>query len=165
MNRLYLISLFVVVLAFVGCQKEPAVYAPSLPDMAMDAPRVVMPEQDDDGIIEIPRSMKEQVLENCLLVQASVERFAAENGGRYPYNTADATPAGDTLIDLLPGGMLLENPFHHHRTEPVDGAAAVPGQTGYMCAVNSQGNATGYLITGYGLKGEIVQICKDPYDD
>ena len=162
MNRLYLISLFVVVLLVVGCDKEPALYTPTLPDAAMDASRVVMPDDSEDGKLELPKSLKEKVLENCLLVQAAVEQFATGNGGYYPSDSCDMTPAGDTFIDLLPEGMLLENPVYLCRVEPVDGAAAIPGQTGYVCAVNSEGQATGYLITGYGMRGEIAQLYKDP---
>jgi hypothetical protein len=63
---------------------------------------------------------------------------------------------------MLPDGMLLVNPAYFCRTEPVNGAAAVPGQTGYMVAINAQHQPTGYLITGYGMQDEIVQIYKDP---
>ena len=165
MNRLYLISIFVVALVIVGCEKEPAVYAPNMPDVAMDASRVVMSNDDDSGKLEIPKSLKEKILENCLTVQAAVEEFAAANGGYYPNSLAARTPAGDTVIDLFPEGMLLMNPVYFCRCEPVDGAAAVPGQAGYMCAVNREGKVTGYLITGYGMHGEIVQLYKDPNGD
>ena len=165
MNRLYLISLFVVVLIVVGCDKEPALYAPALPDVAMDASRVVMPADTEDGKLELPKSLKEKILENCLLVQAAVEKFAIKNDGIYPYNSNEMTPAGETLIDLLPEGMLLENPVYLCRIEPVDGAAAVPGQTGYVVAINRDGEATGYLITGFGLHDEIVQLYKEPNGD
>jgi hypothetical protein len=29
-------------------------------------------------------------------------------------------------------GQLMENPYTDYRTEPMDGVAATPGQTGYM---------------------------------
>jgi hypothetical protein len=160
-----LISLFVVVLLVVGCDKEPALYTPALPDATMDPSRVVMPDDPDDGAIELPKALKTKILENCLIVRDAIERFALENGGYYPSDSCDMTPAVDTFIDLLPEGMLLENPVYLCRIEPVDGAAAIPGQTGYVCAVNSEGQATGYLITGFGLHDEIVQLYKDPNDD
>ncbi len=168
MNRLYLISIFVVALVVVGCDEEPAQYAPlapTLPNEVMDASRVVLPEDSDVEKLELPMSLKEKVLENCLIVQAAVEEFAAANGGYYPYDSAQRTPAGDTFIDLLPEGMLLENPVYLCRIEPVNGAACVPGQTGYVYAVNTEGKVTGYLINGYGMKGEIVQLYKDPNGD
>ena len=105
----------------------------------------------DPGEIPVtkPLSIKARVLENCRIVQAAVERFAAENGGLYPNSLADETPAGNTVIDLLPDGRLLNNPVWEVPTEPVSGAAASQGQTGYVSNI-CDGQAKGYTITGVG---------------
>ena len=104
---------------------------------------------------------EERTIENCFAVMRAAEAFASENGGLYPQTTsAEKTPLGHTLIDLLPEGMRLENPYHLCRTEPIDGAAAVHGETGYMVCVNGEHQPAGYVITGVGDTYDfIIQIC------
>ena len=106
-----------------------------------------------------------EVLANCQIVRAAVEAFAAANGGVYPASSADATPGGDTVYDLLPDRSLLINPYTEYRTEPAvfGGSAANPGETGYCVVVIDHENA-GYVITGVGrCAGDvIVTICNIP---
>ncbi len=100
-----------------------------------------------------------QVIANCYLVQQAVEAFAAENGGVYPDNVdVDATPSGQSVIDLLPGGLELENPFTNAFTEPVNSAALMPGATGYV--PDRQGGTVNdsYQITGYGAESLIITL-------
>jgi hypothetical protein len=94
------------------------------------------------------RPMEVIVLSHCRTVQLAVEEFARQNGGVYPSNVGvDATWYGDTVCDFLPGGVLLENPYHGCATEPVDCAAATGGQIGYI-PVSRYGINVGYTITG-----------------
>ncbi len=122
-------------------------------------------EESDTTFTNLPDSvlqLEDRVIENCLIVQAAAEAFADENGGIYPANAGvDETPLGNTLIDLLPGGLLLENPYTSLRTEPIDGAAATPGQTGYMPIVDN-GIKVGYSITGFGSFWVIITLYRDP---
>lgn len=91
------------------------------------------------------------VIANCLLVQQAAEMFASLNGGVYPCNVnVDTTPEGETLVDLLPDGTLLQNPVHLAATEPIDGASCNPGETGYV-PVFQGGSSVGYVITGTGV--------------
>lgn len=91
-----------------------------------------------------------RVITNCLIVLDAAERFARLNGGFYPSDVdRDTTPEGYTLIDLLPGGKRLVNPFTSLSEEPTDLAAATPGDTGYSnCVIG--GSYVGYVITGVG---------------
>ncbi len=98
---------------------------------------------------------------NCLLVRRAAERFAAENYREYPRDLADESPLGHTLIDLLPCGILLRNPYHCQYTEPRDAQAAYPGETGYTVMIQDR-IAAGYAITGYGRRGIIIEFVKDP---
>ena len=79
-------------------------------------------EKSDTTFTNLPDSvlqLEDRVIENCLTVQAAVEVFAAENGGIYPSNVgAEETRLGNTVIDLLPGGQHLKNPYTSFRTEP-----------------------------------------------
>ena len=94
--------------------------------------------------------LEQKVIENCFLVREAVMRFAMLNGGEYPSNVAvDVTPEGYTVTHLLPGGVLLENPFTRVCSEPVDGTAAVPGETAYRPTLGG-GSLVGYIITGTG---------------
>ena len=66
----------------------------------------------------------------------------------------DATPSGDTIVDLLPGGVQLENPFSRNLDSPNNGAAAAAGQVGYV-AVDADADGTwyGYTIDALGKDG------------
>jgi prepilin-type N-terminal cleavage/methylation domain-containing protein len=96
------------------------------------------------------RAKEASVKSNCHTVQLAAEDFAVQADGVYAGTVAEANPnTGDSIIDMLPGGVNLENPFTKAATEPVDGAAATPGQTGYS-PVALIGVNIGYTITGCG---------------
>jgi len=92
-----------------------------------------------------------------------VEDFLVQNGKVYPRSLSDKLPNGeDTVIDLLPGGARLENPFTKVPSEPREedlyaSLKEVEGATVYQ-AVDDDFNGVpeGYLITGYGRDGEVV---------
>jgi len=106
------------------------------------------------AVTNFQRSLVERerkVIENCLVLQRAVESFAADNNGTYPWALSSTTPAGMTVIDYLPEGLLLVNPFWGNRSEPMDGSAAHRGSTGYQAIDKSgDGNVDGYLIDGLG---------------
>ncbi len=111
-----------------------------------------------------PASKKEtQVWYNCLTVKMAVEEFAARNNGYYPCNVSCSRNLdGNTVIDLLPAGKLIQNPHTKYQTEPIDGAAACPGQVGYCVSIYN-GRCLGYVITGCGRCSRIiVTIAKWP---
>jgi prepilin-type N-terminal cleavage/methylation domain-containing protein len=103
------------------------------------------------------RAKEASVKSTCHTVQLAVEDFAVQNEGFYAANLADITPSGDTIIDMLPGGILIENPFTRLATEPVNGAAANPGETGYQVLMDA-GMNVGYIITGFGRHGQILRL-------
>ncbi len=94
------------------------------------------------------RPMEALNMSHCRTLQLAVEEFARLNNGIYPVNVIiDCTPEGDTVIDLLPGGILMMNPMIDYRTEPVDGVAACSGQIGYI-PVSLNARNVGCSITG-----------------
>ena len=96
------------------------------------------------------RAKEASTKSNCHTVQLAAEDSSVQNDGVYPANVA-AFQGG------LPGGGLLENPFTKNATEPVDQAAASPGQTGYV--VTQQNNANvGYTITGFGKTALVITL-------
>ena len=95
------------------------------------------------------RAKEASVKSNCHTVQLAAEDFAVQSDGVYAGNLADVTPNGDTIVDMLPGGALLENPFTKVGTEPVNNAANNPGETGYV-PIPLGGVNIGYTITGVG---------------
>ena len=100
--------------------------------------------------------LEEQVIWNCFIVREAAMRFASLNGGVFPSDVGlDTTPEGYTVISLLPGGVALENPFTCLAEEPTDGAAAIPGDTGYVPTVIGGVNA-GCVITGCGSTAGIT---------
>jgi type IV pilus assembly protein PilA len=83
---------------------------------------------------------------NCHTVQLAAEDFSVQNDGVYATNNGDILPSGDTIQDLLPQGLPLENPFTKVATEPTWGAAAAaPGGTGYV--IDGQGKGGVVIIT------------------
>lgn len=94
---------------------------------------------------------------NAHTVQLSAEDFAVRNEGSYPATTAQVGVDGEALADLLPNGQLLVNPFTNVQSEPVNGAAADPGQVGYSPIVEN-GDRVGYMITVAGGDGVALTI-------
>ena len=99
---------------------------------------------------------------NCRTTQLAAEDFAVQNDAEYPANLADTTPFGDTLVDMLPRRQLLINPFSKARTEPVFGAPAIAGSTGYQALVGGFGVTTGYQITGFGHDAVVITVISGP---
>src|SRR5512134_1668378 len=89
------------------------------------------------------------VKSNSHAVQVAAEDFSVQNDGVYAANLADVIPTGETIIDMLPHDQRLLNPFTRVRTEPIDGAATIPGETGYEPVVDALGQNVGYVITGH----------------
>jgi prepilin-type N-terminal cleavage/methylation domain-containing protein len=104
------------------------------------------------------RAREALVRENCHTVQLAAEDFSVTNLGNYPTDLSDTSPAGRTLIDLLPGAQRLQNPFTAARSEPVDGAAATPGQVGYAPILDGNGIPRGYVVTGRGHSADVATM-------
>jgi prepilin-type N-terminal cleavage/methylation domain-containing protein len=98
------------------------------------------------------------VKENSHTVQLAVEDFSVQSGGIYPADINDTTPNGDTIIDMLPLSTSLANPFTRALTEPIDGAAGAPGETGYEPVVDGSGVTSGYVITGFGRSATVTRL-------
>jgi type IV pilus assembly protein PilA len=95
------------------------------------------------------RAKEAAVKSNCHTVQLAAEDFAVQNNGVYAAGVANFQNAlPDTDGDGNPD--LLVNPFTNVATEPGDGAAAAPGDTGYVPIVDVNGVNIGYTITGFG---------------
>jgi prepilin-type N-terminal cleavage/methylation domain-containing protein len=102
------------------------------------------------------RAKEASTKSNCHTVQLAAEDFAVQNDGVYGGAVAN-------IIPMLPdatgdgNGDALENPFTKARTEPVDGAAANPGETGYVPIVDAGVNV-GYTITGFGKTATVITL-------
>ena len=88
------------------------------------------------------RAKEASVKSNCHTVQLAAEDYAVTNNGVYSPNVAG-------FVAALPGAALLTNPFSNAVSEPIDGAAAAAGVSGYL-PINQGGVDVGYTITGYG---------------
>lgn len=111
------------------------------------------------NMVNMQARAKEATLKsNCHTVQLATEDFSVMTEGMYPSDVdSDTTPAGDTLIDMLPGGQPVNNPFTNNNTEPVNGAAALPGQIGYTPIINNM-LIDGYTITGFGRETIVIML-------
>ncbi|NIO28522.1 MAG: hypothetical protein GTO29_08215 [Candidatus Latescibacteria bacterium] len=159
MRRQFIALTLTFLLFIYGCSQD---HSPVAADFEKDISPVIslaqFPELPDDAVWKYAYKKFWKVWFNCKLVQAAAEEFAARNNGIYPSNVdCDRNLDGNTLIDLLPGGHRLENPFSRYHTEPVDGVAANPGDTAYRLCIND-GVARGYTITGAGEAGNIIVL-------
>jgi prepilin-type N-terminal cleavage/methylation domain-containing protein len=97
---------------------------------------------------------------NCHTTQLAAEDFSVQNDGVYAADLSDATTTGAavTIMDLLPGGNQLANPFTKAASEPHDGLnLLVPGQTGYLGNDDDgDGVIDSYTIEGYGKEANII---------
>jgi prepilin-type N-terminal cleavage/methylation domain-containing protein len=98
------------------------------------------------------RAKEASAKSNAHTTQLAAEDFSVQNDGVYAANVAmDVTPAGDTIVALLPGGLLLENPFSKVADSPINGAAAAAGQVGYQPQdPDGDGTWDGYIIDALG---------------
>ena len=103
------------------------------------------------------RAKEAAVKSNFHTVQLAAENFAVLNLGNYATDhDNDVTPSGATIVDMLPGGQLLENSFTRVRTEPITAAlASAAGEIAYS-PVFSGGIIVGYTISGGGKTGSVV---------
>jgi len=102
------------------------------------------------------RAKEASVKSNCHTVQLACEEWSIMAFGIYPLDVdTDATPAGSRLVDLLPQGIRLINPFTKANTEPINGAAANPGEVGYVPVI-ANGVGSGYTVTGSGKQGIVI---------
>lgn len=111
------------------------------------------------NLIRMSSNAKEAcVKENSHTVQVAAEDFSVQTNGVYPSNLSDVCPSGLTIVDMLPQKTSLANPFTKALTEPIDGAAGIPGQTGYQPVVGASGAVDGYIITGYGRSNTVLRL-------
>ena len=102
------------------------------------------------------RAKEAAVKSNCHTVQLAAEDFAVQNDGVYASNVSvQTTPAGQTIVAMLPGGVRLKNPFTKGVTEPVDVTAATAGQSGYV-PITQNGIKVGYTITAVGKTAAVI---------
>jgi prepilin-type N-terminal cleavage/methylation domain-containing protein len=102
------------------------------------------------------RAKEASVKSNCHTVQLACEEWSIMAGGLYPLDVdTDTTPSGDRLIDLLPQGLPLMNPFTRANSEPINGAVTNPGEIGYV-PVMANGVGSGYTISGGGKDGNVI---------
>jgi prepilin-type N-terminal cleavage/methylation domain-containing protein len=102
------------------------------------------------------RAKEASVKSNCHTVQLACEEWSIMAGGIYPLDVdTDTTPSGDRLIDLLPQGLPLMNPFTRANSEPINGAVTNPGEIGYV-PVMANGVGSGYTISGGGKDGNVI---------
>ena len=94
---------------------------------------------------------------NCHTVQLAAEDFSVQNDGVYAGDVSgDTTPGGETIVALLPQATNLTNPFTKAVDQPIDGAAAAAGDTGYQPVVDASGSNVGYIIDGMGKAGTVI---------
>jgi hypothetical protein len=122
---------------------------------------------DDNPVISFDRLTPEEItIQNCHITQAAVEAFAKENNGDYALRLTDTTPVGHTIVDFLPGGEYLENPYTGLRTEPQN-MSKDPGIGEILYAPTICGSvARGYLILTYDKEVDPCPwYCLNPFND
>lgn len=95
---------------------------------------------------------------NAHTTQLAAEDFSVQNDGVYAASVNTALANGNTMVNLLPQGALLTNPFTKLQDSPIDGASTGAGIVGYT-AIPDPNNAAvfiGYTIDAKGKDGNTV---------
>ena len=114
---------------------------------------IALPHANRATQLELSTTRARQI-ESAYIVVDVAERFAEEHSGVY-----SSLVAG--FQQYLPRGGLCMNPYTLARTEPVDGAAATPGQIGYV-VISQGGINVGFTLNLFGRVGEIMSIVRYP---
>ena len=146
MLRTLLVTLAIVALvSFLGCKSS-------------GGDPVSVPPPDD----ATPLTKDDSVRANAYLVRDAVEAYQAV-AGILPKSTYEPISANDsrTLIDFLPGGTYLINPYSGAADSPLSEHANYPGEVSYMAFGQ---NITSYVIHGVGAERgvEIIELLYDP---
>jgi len=106
------------------------------------------------------RAKEARVRSTCHTLQLAAEDFSVQDDGEYADDTdTDATAGGSTILDLLPGGGMMQNAFTNLLDVPrSSGAAANPGEVGYVPIVGASGLNDGYTITGFGRTTLVLTV-------
>lgn len=96
----------------------------------------------------VARSREASVKGNLYNIQLAFEDFSVQTDGIYPVLATSATPGGDTLEDLLPGGAFPINPFDNVPTLFAWGSPAAASAG--ACAATTATVST-YIIEARGL--------------
>lgn len=114
---------------------------------------------DSTQIINInyAEELEEEVVVNCYIVMSAADAFAMDNEGYYPDDCTMVNDSSKTILDYLPDGMLVENPFTRQRTEPAiwGSIAANSGQIGYE-PIFISGYIVGCKVTGGDRDGNVM---------
>ena len=118
---------------------------------------------DESAPVVVEPSLEDLVIANCYIVQQAAEDFAAQNNDVYPSDVdVSQNLDGNTLINLLPGGVQLTNPFTGLQSVPNNGAALAAGETAYWPTLDATGQFNDdYVISGSNRTGFIIQLTKD----
>jgi len=112
----------------------------------------------DSLIVELSNAgeLEAKTIINCYRLLDAADAFAMDNGGVYASDNSTVSDSGKTIVEYLPGGMLLENAYLGIRTEPAiwGGSAANSGEIGYQ-PINYSGANIGCMITGAGRGGNV----------
>ena len=116
---------------------------------------IAIPAGRADTLVALTKD--DSVVANCETVRLALEAFGADNGGMYPETKWSAGSNGKYIVEYLPGGTSLLNPYRGGLSEPTDGESVTEGETGYVSAHDDAGDPTGYIISGTGgTPGEFI---------
>jgi hypothetical protein len=103
-------------------------------------------------------ALEAQTIANCRLVRAAAIGFAAENAGEYAVLESSTNLAGKTLMDYLPGGQKLVNPYTGVAKEPsiwydgVNPIIAKPVFMGEIRYIAYDGDTDGTWSEGFNIE-------------
>lgn len=133
MKSMIILISFIMLVFIIGCENKTIVESPDL------------------TMIELEAIVKG----NSITLLEAVEQFALDNYGEYPASAnSDTALSGKTLIDYLPGGERLVNPFTGQYDQPIALVPSSPGEIGYY---KYHPNCNVYYIQGYGANSIIIE--------
>jgi hypothetical protein len=107
---------------------------------------------------ETPLTKDDSVAANCQITFDALVAYTVINSGAVPPSIYTELPDGRTVVDFLPDGQLLVNPYNGLRAVPIHARGAIPGDTGWVT------DGTRFWVNGVGETAalDIVMLEYDP---
>jgi len=107
---------------------------------------------------ETPLTKDDSVAVNCQTTFDALVAYTLLNNGVVPDGMDTELPDGRTVVDFLPDGRLMVNPYSGLRTVPIHVRGALPGETGY------ETDGTRFWVNGVGETAalDLIMLEYDP---
>lgn len=152
MTRILTISCIVTTLGLVACSgPDPVAPGPALFHPGSSIEKTQGQGEPMGHYLHANReALSRQTFQNAYKLERAFWKYAAENDGAFTDAIWKRNLAGKTILDYLPGKVMMRNPFTRMRTEPRFGFALGEGSISFLDIRDNQGYQIGFAIWAMG---------------